>query len=690
VNLPLPDELTCGPREGAERRTKVRTNSGKPGEQRSSALWGTGNRGGESRSNALWGKGGRGFVTALAAMLVISVPLAASAGKGLRAKLISHQRTWVSPGLLRGAKRHPDKFVRVIIQSTTGSPAGASSAFRRVDRLDGVANDPELVGRRLSSIDAVAVTLRADKLARLAKMSNLLITADAPVHVSSYSSKQLWPYESGVSQGWSGKDSPRAGTVPTIAVIDSGIQPNRADFGNRVLASVKLGTQPNDSPGDGRGHGTFVAGIAAGAADGYTGATPQANLVSLDVMDDNGVARTSDVVAACQWILANKSKYNIRIANFSLHSATKSNFTRDPLDRAVEKLWFGGVVVVAAAGNYGNPTAPSGVLYAPGNDPFVITVGAIDIGGTKNRNDDVNAPWSAYGRTLDGFMKPDLAAPGRYMVGPVPETSTLTVERPDKVTAPGYIQLSGTSFAAPVIAGAAAQILAKHPEFGPDQVKGALMVATKPVDDAALGSVGVGELQMGRSWMIAHPPNPNKALDQFVKPDPSGDPVPAFDAVSWYDAAKANSSWDSVSWSDVSWNDAAWNLVSWADVSWDSVSWADVSWADVSWADVSWNDSSYEDAAEGDTGGDPNGYELTPEQAAEIMADPETAPDPSVLPDDVAPAADSPATAPPATDSPTTAPAPPAAAPAETTAPTATAPTTVSTDGTAPSAPSVP
>ncbi|MDQ2911111.1 MAG: S8 family serine peptidase, partial [Actinomycetota bacterium] len=400
-----------------------------------------------------------------------------------------------------------------------------------------------------------------------------------------------------------------------------------------------LGTLPNDSPGDGRGHGTFVAGIAAGAADGYTGASPQANLVSVDVMNDDGMARTSDVIAGCQWILANKATYNIRIANLSLHSARKSTFTRDPLDKAVEKLWFSGVVVVAAAGNYGTSAGPSGVLYAPGNDPFVITVGAVDIGGTKSRDDDVNAPWSAYGRTLDGFMKPDLAAPGRYMVGPVPATSTLPLLRPDKVTVPGYIQLSGTSFAAPVVAGAAAQVLAFHPEFTPDQVKGALMVATKPVERADVGSVGVGELQMIKASRIHSPPNPNRALDQFVKPDPGGGPIPAFDAISWYDTAKANASWDAVSW-----DDAAWSLVSWADVSWDSVSWTDVSWADVSWADVSWNDASYEDAAEGDTSGDANGYELTPEQAAAIMADPELAPPENTLPAAVASVLDAAAT----------------------------------------------
>jgi serine protease AprX len=598
----------------------VRMNGSRRGELRSSALWGTGNRGGESRSSALWGKGGRGLITAVAAMLVICVPLAASgtdSGKRKPAK------TYVASVLTKHAKRNPNSKLALIIQADPTFDSGAQAR----GLLARIGITPY---RTLGLINGLAVDLPASKLDDLAKIHGLTVTPDAPVHTSGFSSNQLWPYESGLSRGWTGPDAPAPGTAPTIAILDSGIQAGRADFDNRVLANVNLSTLPANSPGDGRGHGTFVAGIAAGGSDGYTGATPQANLVGVDVMDDNGVARTSDVIAGCQWVLANKSKYDIRIANLSLHSSTPSNFTRDPLDRAVENLWFNGVVVVAAAGNYGSATGPSGVLYAPGNDPFVITVGAVDIGGTKNRNDDVNAPWSAYGRTPDGFMKPDIAAPGRYMVGPVPAGSTLAVERADKIAAPGYIQLSGTSFAAPVVAGAAAQILAKHPGYTPDQVKGVLMVAAKPVDGAALGSVGAGEIQMSRAALVVSPPNPNKALASFLVADAAGGNT--FDAVSWADAARASVSWDSVSWTDVSWHDASWDVVSWQDVSWDSVSWHDVSWADVSWADVSWNDTSYEDAAEGDTGGDPNGYELTPAEAAAVMADPELAPDPSTIP----------------------------------------------------------
>src|SRR5207253_5508752 len=168
----------------------------------------------------------------------------------------------------------------------------------------------------------------------------------------------------------------------------------------RLVASVNLSTlDGNTSLNDERGHGTFVAGIAAGAAPGLAGAAPAAPIVSIKVMNGQGMAKTSDVIAACQWILDHKGQYNIRVANFSMHSSYGTNFYRDPLDRAVEKLWFGGVVVVAAAGNYGSAAGPSGVKYSPGNDPFVITVGAVDLNNTARTSDDTVPAFSAYGYT---------------------------------------------------------------------------------------------------------------------------------------------------------------------------------------------------------------------------------------------------------------------------------------------------
>jgi serine protease AprX len=330
------------------------------------------------------------------------------------------------------------------------------------------------------------------------------------------------------------------------------------------------------------------------------------------------MARTSDVIAAAEWIYQHKDEKNIRVANFSLHSTVPSNFTKDPLDRAVEKLWFSGVTVVVAAGNYGHADGPSGVMFAPGNDPFVITVGAVDLDGTVRIKEHDVPSWSAYGYTYDGFRKPEIAAAGRYVVGPVPANATLLAQKPENAVAPGYMRLSGTSFASPIVAGAAAQILARNPTFTPDQVKGALMQAARYIPEAPPGSAGVGELNALRAANLNRAPNPNLALNRFVVPDPTGGKTPVFNAVSWSDAAKANVSWDQVSWSDASWSDASWTAVSWSDVSWSDVTWSDVTWSDVlAAADVTW-----EDAAESETGTPTAPDTLTPEEEAAALADP--------------------------------------------------------------------
>jgi serine protease AprX len=224
----------------------------------------------------------------------------------------------------------------------------------------------------------------------------------------------------------------------------------------------------------------------------------------------------------------------------------------DPLDKAVETLWLSGIVVVAAAGNYGVDGRPSGVPFAPGNDPFVITVGADDVDGSVSTNDDYAAPWSAYGYALDGFSKPEMAAPGRHMGGPVPVGSTLAKERASSVVTPGYIQLSGTSFAAPVVAGAAAQVLAAHPRWTPDQVKGALMLTAKPAHDASPGSVGVGVVDAAKAVAVTNPPNPSGALAPFVESGSDGAGA-SFDAASWANAAATDASWASASWGSASW-----------------------------------------------------------------------------------------------------------------------------------------
>ena len=587
-------------------------------EVRASALWGSGKRGTGSRSNALWGNGKRRTALLATLALTLALPLSAAAVPGPK-----NLEAFVAPGLLASAQTRPADTFSVIVQGKGGNQAAHAVAD--------VLGLSLKTARTFTSIDGVAVALTGAQILAVAADKHVTaITADAPVRLSSTTAtataaattNEKWPFVTGVQKYWANGTSPAA-PAATIAIVDSGIDATRPEFAGRIAANVNLTTLPGNSPGDGRGHGTFVAGIAASGLPGKTGAAPGAKIVSLDVMDDQGMAKTSDVIAAADWILANKGKYGIRVANFSLHSSVANSFRFDPLDKAVERLWFNNVVVVAAAGNYGNANGPSGVPFAPGNDPFVITVGASDTGKSVSTNDDVAAPWSAYGYTLDGFAKPDLAAPGRYMVGPVPVTSTLYTERADHIVEPGYLELSGTSFAAPIVSGVSALILGRHPEYTPDQVKGALMLGTKPMPTATDLSEGVGEVNAGRSLDVVNPPNPNLALNAFIVTDPISGAL-VFDAASWAAKAKSDASWADASWADVSWASASWSAASWADASWSDASWATASWADsataaASWADLSLSSASWADNA-GDEAAAPNAGAIDDTELAAILA----------------------------------------------------------------------
>ena len=94
----------------------------------------------------------------------------------------------------------------------------------------------------------------------------------------------------------------------------------------------------------------MVAGVAAGGSALHPGAAPNAQLVDVRTADANGESLSSDVIAGIDWILAHRTQYGIRVVNLSMAGNTQTSFQSDPLDKAVEKLWFSGIVVVAAAG----------------------------------------------------------------------------------------------------------------------------------------------------------------------------------------------------------------------------------------------------------------------------------------------------------------------------------------------------
>jgi serine protease AprX len=528
----------------------------------------------------------RCFLAGLSAAIALTAT-SATAASG------STYTAFMTKTLAGATKSKPSGLFNVIIKGARGKSTStvATAVTGAIQK-----NPSGSTKAQYTVINAVAATMSGAAIQALSHNTSITaIVQDAKVDGTALSSTQLWPDVTQVSSFFTAVPS-----APAIAVVDSGVDATRAaDFGARVIASPNfVGANSNNTrPGDGFGHGTLVAGIAADQAAGYAGAAPGANVVSLDVLDDNGAGTESDLISACDWLYKNHTAYNIRVVNLSVLAGTTASFMYDPLDQAVEKLWFSGVVVVTAAGNYASNGQASGVLYAPANDPFVITVGASDVNGTVATGDDFNAPWSAFGYTPDGFLKPELGAPGRYMDGPVPSTAAMYTQHPERVVAPGYMWMSGTSFAAPVVSGAAADLLALHPTWTPDQVKGALMLtAAQAGPSTSPDALGVGEVQAHAAAALNSPPNPNAGLDQYVAADSTGGQT--FDVASWSSAAQASASWNSASWSSASWSSASWSSASWSSASWSSASWSSASWSsgqttdgtipDASWSSLIW------------------------------------------------------------------------------------------------------
>ena len=550
----------------------------------------TGSAGG-LRGNALWGGTGGKLPPLLAVLLVLAFAFGAG---GVGQAEAAKDTAYVPQELLAAAQAYPNVVFDVIVQARRGRTSSDLADDVRQTRRD-VPGKGFGVRRKFASFAGTSAQLSGRQLLRLAQRRGIhSITLDSQTAATEYGNTQTWPAAAG-AVNWD-TASPDA-TYPTIAIVDSGMEPGRAEFGSRLLTQVNFVSAGVNSPGDGRGHGTLVASIAANGGSLYTGAEPRANLVSLDVLDDSGSGRVSDVIAALDWILAHKDEYNIRVANLSLN-AGGTTFWADPLDRAVESLWLNGVVVVVASGNYGTEAGPSGVVFSPANDPFVITVGASSTRRTVSVSDDYAAPWSAWGYTYDGFIKPELAAPGRWMRGAVPGSSTMKSDFLERAEGPDYMWMSGTSFAAPVVSGVVATILSRHPGWTPDQVKGALMLSVGTPDGyTSDGALGVGVVNGTAAIATAGVANPNAGLNQFVSSDPATG-LQTFNGVAWMSEAMANASWNSASWSSASWSSASWSSASWSSASWSSASWSSASWSSSVTSQASWANNAASEEAE--------------------------------------------------------------------------------------------
>jgi serine protease AprX len=329
-------------------------------------------------------------------------------------------------------------------------------------------------------------------------------------------------------------ESALKGAGVTVAMLDSGVAAH-PEIQTLVAAVDFVGSyDPTFTPDgsiDPNGHGTHVAGILVGngsASSGqFTGVAPEASLVSVRVLNDQGQGRTSDMLAGLQWILDHKDAYGIRVLNLSLGHPIYEAAEVDPLVQAVDSLWDAGVVVVCAAGNGGR--SGHGSISSPCNSRKVITVGALNERKTFDSLDDMITTYSSRGPTrIDLIAKPDLLAPGNRIVSTRAAGSYMDTLLPGRQVAADaglpdvqeHLEMSGTSMAAPFVAGAAALMVQQDPSLNPGTVKARLMLSAKK---AALGdpfASGAGLLDvlaaLRATGHVADAPSPRVFPDEMA------------------------------------------------------------------------------------------------------------------------------------------------------------------------------
>jgi len=417
----------------------------------------------------------------------------------------------------------PKSNVRVIVQYAPGSSSlgVVGSVLNDVAPVTNILNLGGVVNLVSTTLNAVVCTLPAPVLQLLAIDPNVsYISPDRKLAARlDYTSAAV-----NVRAAWSAK---LTGTGVGIAIVDSGITATEDLRGLGLLPRIVYTEDFVGGTGtDQYGHGTHVAGIAAangmasqclGCTRSLVGMAPNAALINLRVLDGNGSGSDSGMIAAIEEAIQLKKTYNIRVMNLSLGRPIYESYKLDPLCRIVEAAWKAGIVVVAAAGNDGRDDSFGndgyGTIESPGNDPYVITVGAMKAMGTYVRTDDLIASYSSKGPTaVDHIVKPDIVAPGNHVVSLLSPGSTLASDPANQVplsyyqstasNSPSnqYLMLNGTSMATPVVSGVVADMLQGQPDLTPDQVKARLMKtayktfpATSTAVDPVTGQIFVSQ-----------------------------------------------------------------------------------------------------------------------------------------------------------------------------------------------------
>jgi serine protease AprX len=522
--------------------------------------------------------------------------------------------------LIRPATSPAVHLVSLVVHERTPHTA---SAERLIETVGG------RVTRPLPLIGGFAADVPTDRLSMLdpdGPISGLYV--DAPIRMASIGTEQWDDVEPNLA--W--RKTIRLGQIPsgidgsgvTVAMIDTGMA-RAQDFGDRVVARVDF--TPGGNGDDAYGHGTHLAGVIAGsgAASGgkWRGVAPGARLVSVKVAGPDGATDVSVVIAALQWVVTHRAQYGIKVLNLSFGTDSVQPYPVDPLNAAVERAWAAGITVVVSSGNRG-----PGTINKPGDDPYVITVGAADLKQTADRRDDEVAPFSSSGITQDGFIKPDLVAPGTTIVATRDAGSTVDSLHPDAVVDGDYFKGTGTSQAGAIVSGVAALLYDADPSLRPNTVKSILMGSTirssqyrtgggaglvdvagafQGINDGdwanagLVRSLGAGALEGSRGRFHVHTDLNHDGQLELVtgEQDVLGTP---WDSTSWSSTSWSSTSWSSTAWSSLifengGWASTSWSSTSWSGMYWSSTSWSSNSWSSNSWSSTSWSSTSWSSVA---------------------------------------------------------------------------------------------
>ena len=549
----------------------------------------------------------------LAATIVVALLLGNTSGQ---AEGSSFDATKIDAAFLSEVLASPTASYDVIVRSVPVQNEGRAdrAAERRIERAaKAVTKQSGTLKHALSIVGGVS--------ARLKGVHVLKLTRDGDVDYVVKDQKLRAQFDpvldsaKAASPGILAVNAPQAwsqlgvtGRGVGVAVVDSGVYAH-PDLAGRIVAAIDFTsvapTVSNIPLNDLGGHGTHVAGLIAG--DGtrsgglYTGVAPNANIIDVRVIDARGGSNVSIILRGLQWILANRAAYNIKVVNMSLGATPTGSYKSDLMATAAEILNFAGVAVVVSAGNSG-PLA--GTITTPATDPYVISVGALDDNGTPFLTDDLMATFSSRGRTLfDSISKPDLVAPGRRMVSLRAPGSELDALFPDRqVTvvgslSPDYYRLSGTSMAAPMVAGAIALMFERNSTLTTAQVKKRLKSTATSLSFGSSSDRGAGLVNAyGAAASISTEKEygAGRVSDAFAKDMRKFIQGQSF---AWRDHTY-NGGVDSggTSWEGVTWENVRWDTVTWENVSWEGFTWEGVTWEGVTWETVTWQSTDQQSA----------------------------------------------------------------------------------------------